>query len=63
MSAGDLHDSIELIERGCAREDWLALEQLGQDAAETPHINALRVIVGTEEDLGRSVPPSGDVIR
>ena len=44
-ASSDLHDSIELVQSGGTREHWLAEEKLSQDAAHTPHVYALGVLV------------------
>ena len=40
----------------------IVIEQLGNHAAQAPHIDCLAVLLFEENDLGRSVPP-GDYVR
>lgn len=47
-SSGDFHDTIELIERGSAREDWLSEEKFSEDAPQRPHVHAFGVVVRAE---------------
>mmetsp|Transcript_27286 Transcript_27286/g.67720 ORF Transcript_27286/g.67720 Transcript_27286/m.67720 type:complete len:232 (+) Transcript_27286:986-1681(+) len=43
------------------RKQRLALEQLGQDAANRPEVDSLGVLTGREHKLGCAVPPRDDV--
>jgi len=61
-TAGDFHHTVELVQGRGAREDGLSEQELSKDTSHTPHVNALGVLVGSEQDLGRSVPPSSHVI-
>lgn len=45
-----------------AREKGHAAEDLGEDAADGPDVDALVVGVPSEEDLGRAVPAGGDIL-
>ena len=44
-TARHLHYAVELVESGCAREDRLAEQKLSKDAAKTPHVDTLCVVV------------------
>lgn len=44
-SAGNLHDSVELVQGGSAWENWFAQQEFGQDAAHAPHVGSLGVSV------------------
>ena len=44
-------------------EDGSASQELGQDAADGPHVDAGGVVGKTQHDLRRSVPSSGHVFR
>ena len=57
-----LHDAVELVQGGGAREDGFTEQELRQDAAQTPHVHALGVVVRAEQNLRRSVPPRCDVV-
>ena len=61
-SPNDLHDPVQLVECGCAWEDGLTQEQFSQDAAQTPHVDALGVLVAPEEDLGCAVPSGCHIV-
>ena len=42
-----------LIDSGSAGKERFAKEHLGEDAAETPHVDAEGVTLGRKQDLGR----------
>ena len=44
--------SLYLIDSGSAGKEWFAKEHLGQDAAETPHVDPEGVTLGCKKDLG-----------
>lgn len=46
-----------------AREQWLALEHLGKDAASTPYVNLNVVLLPGKHDLGSAVVPGRHVTR
>ena len=46
----------DLIDVVVAREDRLAVEQLGEDAADRPHVDRLGVLLARQHDLGRAIP-------
>lgn len=58
-----LQDQVELLEGGLPGQEDLAPEQLGEDAAHRPDVEALAVLRPVQEDLGRPVPPGGHVVR
>mmetsp|Transcript_33887 Transcript_33887/g.100659 ORF Transcript_33887/g.100659 Transcript_33887/m.100659 type:complete len:438 (+) Transcript_33887:197-1510(+) len=62
-AAGDLHDAIQLVHGGGSWEDGLPGDELSQDAAHAPEVDALRVRGGAEEDLRGAVPARRDVVR
>ena len=57
-----LHD-VQLVHVGLAGEERLAVDELAHDAPDGPLIHLESVRVGSEQQLGRAVPPRGDVIR
>mmetsp|Transcript_35640 Transcript_35640/g.57417 ORF Transcript_35640/g.57417 Transcript_35640/m.57417 type:complete len:443 (+) Transcript_35640:359-1687(+) len=62
-TACDLHDAIQLVHCRCSWEDGLPGEELPQNAAHTPQVNALRVRSRAEQDLRRTVPARGHIVR
>jgi hypothetical protein len=44
-----------------AREQRLATQHLSKDAAHTPYVNSLRVLLECQHDLRCAVPPSSDI--
>ena len=52
--AAQLDDAGELVGLVLARKERIAGEQLGYDAAETPHVDG-HAVLGAEYDLGRSI--------
>jgi len=54
---------LDLVERGRAREDGLADDQLAQDAACAPHVHGLRLHRGAQQDLGRTLPAGRHLVR
>lgn len=57
-----LEYALELIERGCAGEHGRAEQHLAQNASNTPHVDAFRVLGRGEQDLGRAIPSRGHVL-
>lgn len=47
---------------GATWEDGLAYHDLGEDTAEAPHVYTLAVLVSTQQNFWRSVPPRSDVL-
>ena len=60
--AHDLEDEVQLLSLGLAREEGLAGQELGEEAADGPHVDAGAVLVGTEEELRWAVPEGDDVV-
>ena len=60
--AGDTEDALALIEVRGAGEERVALEHLGDDAADAPQIDREAVAGVAEEELGRTVPASDDAV-
>ena len=59
--AEHVEDDAQLVVVVPAGEERLAGEHLGQDAADGPEVDRFCVRL-EEEDLGRAVPPCGDVL-
>lgn len=58
--ADDADDPGEQALHGLVLEEHVAREQLGQDAAQTPHVD-LVVVLAADDDLGRPVAAALDV--
>lgn len=58
--AKDLHDACELFLLVLAREDGIAGPELGQNAAEGPHVDA-EAVAAAQDDLGAAVEAGLDV--
>ena len=58
----DLDDLVELVHGGGTGEHGLAPQQLTQDAPNAPHVDALGVLLRSQEDLWGTVPAGGHVV-
>ena len=56
-----LDDLDELVDARLAGEERHPQQQLGEHAADRPHVDAARVVGGAENELGRAVVPRADV--
>lgn len=56
-----LGDDGELIDMILSREQWLALQHLGEDTTRTPDINLDIILLPCEHNLRRSVVSRGNV--
>ncbi len=54
-SAQELCDDLKLVDVVFAREQWLPLEHLGEDASRAPYVHLHIILLPCEHDLGRSV--------
>lgn len=61
--AGPGQDALDLVEGRTAGEHGLASEHLGDEAAQAPDVDAFRVAVRPQQDLGGAVPAGGHVLR
>lgn len=61
-AAGDGDDALELVEGGLAGEEGLVDDELADDATDGPHVDALGVLGGADDDFRRTVPSGGDVV-
>ena len=61
-SADHVGDQIELVDVVLAREEGLAAQQLGEDAADRPDVDGLGVLLPREHDLRRAVPSRRHVL-
>lgn len=52
----------DLVNFGVAREEGLAGSHFGEDAADTPHVDAGAVLASAEQDFGRAVPEGDDLV-
>jgi len=52
----NLEDAVKLVNLRLAGKQRLLHEELGKDAADRPHVDGRAVLLGTEQQLGRSVP-------
>ena len=59
--AQDLDDFNELVNARLAREKHLAQKKLSDDAPNGPDVDALCVVLRTEEQLRRTVVPRADI--
>lgn len=62
-SAEKLGDDGELVDMVLAREEGLALQHLGENAAGTPDIDLDIVLLPSEHDLGGAVVTSRNIAR
>lgn len=58
--AAELEDLGQLVDFVGALQEWLARQQLAEDAAHGPHVDGWAVFVGAEEEFGRAVPEGHD---
>lgn len=61
-SAEDAEDLEDLVNLGVTWEEGLAGSHLGEDAADGPHVDTSGVLAATEQDFGRAVPESDDLV-
>ena len=61
-SAKNAEDLEDLVDFGVAWEERLAGGHLGEDAANGPHVDTSRVLTTTEQNFGRAVPESDDLV-
>lgn len=61
-SAQNAEDFENLVDLGVTREKRLAGSHLGEDAANGPHVNTSGVLAATEQNFGRAVPESDDLV-
>ena len=59
----ELEDLKYLINLTVSKEERALLDQLGEDAADGPHIHAERVLLLAEQDFGRTVPEGLHLVR
>ena len=58
----ELEDLEDLIYLGVTHEEGTLLDQLSEDAADSPHVHTKGVLLLAKEDLGGSVPQSLDLV-
>lgn len=61
-STRDLDDAVKLIHRRSAGEHGLAAEELAEDAANRPQVDALGVVRRAKKNLRGAVPAEGKAI-
>eukprot|EP00964_Phaeocystis_antarctica_P128970 scaffold92794_cov54-Phaeocystis_antarctica.AAC.4 len=61
--AEQLEDAVDLVKLAAARQQRLAQHQLGEDAAERPHVQRRPVGQAAEQQLGRAVPQGDHHVR
>lgn len=61
-TASNLYNLVELVHGGSAGEHGLAAKEFAKDAANAPHVDALGVLLGAQQDLGGTVPAGGHVV-
>ena len=61
-SAQNAEDLEDLVDLGVTREKRLTGSHLGEDAANGPHVNTSGVLAATEQNFGRTVPESDDLV-
>lgn len=61
-SAQNAEDLEDLIDLRVTREERLAGSHLGEDAANGPHVDTSGVLATTEQNFGRAVPESDDLV-
>lgn len=61
-SAQNAEDFENLVDLGVTREKRLAGSHLGEDAANGPHVDTSGVLAATEQNFGRAVPESDDLV-
>lgn len=61
-SAQNAEDLEDLVDLGVTREKRLTGSHLGEDAANGPHVNTSGVLAATEQNFGRAVPESDDLV-
>ena len=55
-------DLVELVDLAVSRPEGPAVDHLGEDDADRPHVDGARVLLGAEEDLRRAVPQRDDLV-
>ena len=55
-----LEDAVELVDLRLAGEERLLHEELGEDAADRPHVDGRTVLLGTKQQLRCTVPQRHD---
>lgn len=60
--AQNAEDLEYLVDLGVTREERLAGSHLGEDAANGPHVDTSGVLATTEQNFGRAVPESDDLV-
>ena len=60
--AKDLLDAEKLVDFGLAREEGVTVCDLAHDAADSPDIDFLAIVV-TQEKFGCSIPPGRNIVR
>jgi len=61
-SAEDAEDLEDLVDLRITREERLTGSHLGEDAANGPHVDTSGVLAATEQNFGRAVPESDDLV-
>lgn len=53
----------QLVDVGLPGKEWIAKQQLGDDTAHRPDVDAGAVHASTEKQLGRSIPSRHNLVR
>ena len=61
-SSKDAEDLEDLVDLRVTREERLAGSHLGEDTADGPHVDTSGVLAATEQNFGRAVPESDDLV-
>ena len=54
-------DAVQLVNLGVSGEEGLLGDELGEDAADGPHVDTDRVVLTAEQDLRSAIPESDNL--